>query len=83
MPLLSVSRWVRKGRPARPRVVQVRDFPRVEASHQAGLVRVETQSRVPRLHTYVVLARRTCAGGALVWFFKGFCGVDSSGVCSF
>jgi hypothetical protein len=50
---------------------------------RAGLVQVGAQSRVPRLHTYVVLARRTCTGGALAWFFKGFCGVDSSGVCTF
>jgi hypothetical protein len=83
MPLLSISRWVRKGRSARPRVVRVRDFPGVKVSCRAGLVRVGTQLRVPRLHMYVVLARRTCAGGALVWFFKGFCIVDSSGVCFF
>jgi hypothetical protein len=69
---LSVSRWVRQGRPVRPWVVRVGDFPGVKASHRAGLVRVRTQSRVPRLHTYVVLARRTCAGRALAWFFKGF-----------
>jgi hypothetical protein len=56
----------------------------VEASYRAGLVRIGMQSRVAwRYHTYVGQARRICVGGALVQFFKGFQGVDFSGVCSF
>jgi hypothetical protein len=50
---LSVSRWVRLGRPSRPRVVRVGEFPGVEASRRASLVRVGTWSRASRLHMRV------------------------------
>jgi hypothetical protein len=52
-----------------------RRFSGVKASYRAGLVRVETQSRVPRLHTYVGLARCIRVGGALIRFLgHGFLG---------
>jgi hypothetical protein len=60
-----------------------RKFSGVEASRRAGLVRVGTRSRVPRLHIYAVLDRRIRVGGALIRFLGGFQGADSSGVCSF
>jgi hypothetical protein len=38
----------------------------VEGSRRASLVRVGTQSRVPRLLTYAGLARRVGVGGVLI-----------------
>jgi hypothetical protein len=58
-------------------------FSGVEVSRRAGLVRVGTQSRVPRPYTYLGLARRVVVGGALIRFFRGFHGADPSGVGSF
>jgi hypothetical protein len=48
------------GRPARPRVVRVGDFPVVKASRRASLVRVGTWSR----HSVRSLACSAFVGGA-------------------
>jgi hypothetical protein len=57
------------GRPARPRVVRVRDFPVVEASRRASLVRVGTWSR-RLVHG---LARSVFVGEVFGVVFSGVC----------
>jgi hypothetical protein len=54
--------------------VQVGDFPGVEASRRAGLVRVGTQSRVPRLYMYEVFQGVLWCGflGGLFFLVVGF-----------
>jgi hypothetical protein len=59
------------GRPARPRVVRVGDFPVVEASRRASLVRVGTWSR------------RSVRGFGSLYLRGRSLGVVSSGGCPF
>jgi hypothetical protein len=72
------------GQLAQPRVVRVRDFSVVEASHQASLMRVRTWSRRPiervscesergRGVSFVVSARSVFVGRALGVVFSGVC----------